>query len=200
MSMIPDGMRKRLEIAKTIKAVKGGWPESFVEMGVETMRKCPQKHWEKLHEQFETMAPGLTVAVLLRIAEEVIEQASEEDSEAYKNVIELFLRYIKNNANDRLGRDRHSEMWVCRESMRQFQPWQSEQDVDEARQMAEMVEELKKVLNDTPEISGQITSVLQEADTHATQVLKEQIKELMKNPEEHVALGTTFNISLVKCC
>ena len=200
MSMIPDGMRKRLEIAKTIKAVKGGWPESFVEMGVETMRKCPQKHWEKLHEQFETMAPGLTVAVLLRIAEEVIEQASEEDSEAYKNVIELFLRYIKNNANERLGRDRHSEMWVCRESMRQFQPWQSGQDVDEARQLAEVVEGLKKVLYDTPDISAHITAVVQEADTQLTQVLKEQIKELMETPEEHVAFGSTFNINLVNCC
>ena len=198
--MIPDGMRKRLEIAKNIKAVKGGWPESFVEMGVETMRKCPQQHWEKLHEQFETMAPGLTVAVLLKIAEEVIEQASEEDSEAYKNVIELFLRYIKNNANDRLGRDRHSEMWVCRESMRQFQPWQSEQDVDEARQMAEVVEELKKVLYDTPDISAHMTAVVQEADTQLTQVLKEQIKELMETPEEHVAFGNTFNINLVNYC
>ena len=95
-SQIPRAMQKRLEIAKRIRAASGGWPESFVKSGVEAMRACPQEKWKELHAEFEAMAPGyeLTTAVLLKVTEEVVEQASEEP-EAYKNVIELFFRFIK---------------------------------------------------------------------------------------------------------
>jgi len=153
-SQIPRAMQKRLEIAKRIRAASGGWPESFVKSGVEAMRACPQEKWKELHAEFEAMAPGyeLTTAVLLKVTEEVVEQASEEP-EAYKNVIELFLRFIKHNANERLGRDIHSEMWVCQESARLFQQHESDPTVDEARQMVDLVdevlEELKNIdLND----------------------------------------------------
>ena len=140
-------MQKRLEIAKRIKAASGGWPDSFVKSGVEAMRECPQEKWKELHEEFEAMAPGyeLTTAVLLKITEEVVEQASE-DPEAYKNVIELFLRFIKRHANERLGRDIANEMWVCQESARLFQQHESDPTVDEARQMVELVDEVLEEL------------------------------------------------------
>ena len=134
------------------------------------MRRCPEKDWKKVHDQFERMAPGMTTAVLLKICEEVVEEASE-DPEPYKNVIEMFMRYIKQNANERLGRVPMSEMWVCRESMRLFQQYESDPTTDEARQLVAMADELA-----------------------------EELKKIGATPEpqsEHVALGGAFNSSLV---
>ena len=174
-SQIPRAMQKRLEIAKRIRAASGGWPESFVKSGVEAMRACPQEKWKELHAEFEAMAPGyeLTTAVLLKVTEEVVEQASE-DPEAYKNVIELFLRFIKNNANERLGRDIHSEMWVCQESARLFQQHESDPTVDEARQMVDLSDEVLEELKNID--------------------LQDRI------PPQNVVLGCIFDIILVEKC
>ena len=145
---------RRLQIAQNIKAASGGWPESFVNSGVELMRRCPQEQWRELHAEFEAMAPGYeyTTAVLLKITEEVIEMASE-DPEPYKKVIDLFLLFIKQHANERLGRDIGNEMWVCQQAARLFQQHESDPTVDEARQMVNLVdhvlEELRGIdLND----------------------------------------------------
>ena len=180
MSRIPEGMLRRLEIAKNIKAASGGWPESFVNLGVEAMRKWPEKHWKELHEQFDTMADAMTAAVLLKVCEEVVEEASE-NPEPYKHVIELFMRFIKGNVNARLGRDHNSELWVCMESQRQFQQYESDPTVDEARQLVQLADDLTEELKRLD-----ITEEVKKLDLSAIPHL---------DPDQEVALGSTISIS-----
>lgn len=135
--MVPDGMRQRLLIAKNLHAFSGGWPQSFLKMGVDVMRQTPQDNWGQVQQEFDEMAEGLWPAVLCEIAKEVVEEAEESGSGNYPNVVELMMRYIKAQTNERLGRVHDSEMWIARRSMDQFQEFPSDPTWEEAGMLVE---------------------------------------------------------------